>query len=219
MLRAGLLGGGFFAGGLALVNASTVALFSTHAGAGGGAFSVRELTLHRSSLSISNSTALGSGSAGLVDGQVLISSRSNLVVKDVQGLDNSSVLAASCLHLRDRSHILFGGVVGGHGVATAKQWVLRLFAQTERSMSKQDAALNASGRLSSGFLSLAACQKEKVRLSGIHLHSWSSSLLSTRPSSVVVDQVSIAYKPPIDNLQVLGAKDGLKVSGGVSVRP
>ena len=136
----------------------------------------------------------------------------------MQGLDNSSVLAASCLHLRDRSHILFGGVVGGHGVELQNSGCSALCSNRTFYV-EADAALNASGRLSSGFLSLAACQKEKVRLSGIHLHSWSSSLLSTRPSSVVVDQVSIAYKPPIDNLQVLGAKDGLKVSGGVSVRP
>jgi hypothetical protein len=141
-----------------------------------------------------------------------------LVVKDAQGLDDSSVLAASCLQLRDRSHILFGGVVGGHGVELQNSGCSALCSNRTFYV-EADAALNASGRLSSGFLSLAACQKEKVRLSGIHLHSWSSSLLSTRPSSVVVDQVSIAYKPPIDNLQVLGAKDGLKVSGGVSVRP
>ncbi|CAL1156681.1 unnamed protein product [Cladocopium goreaui] len=203
-------GGGFTAEGVEVVQNSIVASFSTHAGAGGGAFSVFGLTLHRSSMSISNSTALGSGSSARADGQVLLLSQSNLMVKDAQGQENSSVLAASCLHLRDRSQVLFDGLVGGHGVELQNNGSSALCSNSTFHVA-EDAALNASGRLSSGFLSLAACPKEKVRLSGIHLRSWSSALLSTRPSSVVVDQVSVEYKPPVNNLQVLAAKDGFEI--------
>ena len=164
-------------------------------------------------MSIGNSTAAGSGSGGRAVGQVLLSAQSNLAVTHAQGLDNSSVLAASCLHLRDRSHVLFEDVIGGHGVELKNSGCSALCSNSTFHVA-EDAALNASGRLSSGFLSLAACPKEKVRLSGIHLRSWSSALLSTRPSSVVVDQVSVDYEPPVNNLQVLAAKDGLE---GVSV--
>ena len=206
-------GGGFTAEGVAVIQDSTVALFSAHASADGGAFSVFGLTLRRSSMSIGNSTAAGSGSGGRAVGQVLLSAQSNLAVTHAQGLDNSSVLAASCLHLRDRSHVLFEDVIGGHGVELKNSGCSALCSNSTFHVA-EDAALNASGRLSSGFLSLTACPKEKVRLSGIHLRSWSSALLSTRPSSVVVDQVSVDYEPPVNNLQVLAAKDGLE---GVSV--
>ncbi|CAL1141136.1 unnamed protein product [Cladocopium goreaui] len=204
------LGGGFSAEGVAVIQDSTVAMFSTDAGADGGAFSVFGLTLHRSQLSVSHSTAAGSGSGGRADGQVLLSSESNLVVKDAQGLDNSNVLTAACLHLRDRSHILFEDAVGGHGVELQNSGCSAVCSNSTFHVA-EDAALNASGRLSSGLLSLAACPKEKVRLSGIHLRSWSSALLSTRPSSVVVDQVSVEYEPPVNNLQVLAAKDGFEI--------
>jgi len=127
------------------------------------------------------------------------------------------VLAAGCLHLHDRSQILFEDALGGHGVELQNSGCSDVCSNSTFYV-EADAALNASGRLSSGFLSLASCPKEKVRLSGIHLHSWSSALLSTRPSSVVVDQVTIDYEPPIDNLRVLAAKDGLKVSAGVRAR-
>ena len=210
-------GGGFCAEGAAVIQDSTVAVFSTDAGADGGAFSVFGLTLHRSQMSVSHSTALGSGFGGRVDGQVLLSAQSTLVVKDSQGLDNSSVLtAAGCLHLRDRSRILFEDARGGHGVQLQNSGCSDVCSNSTFYV-EADAALNASGRLSSGFLSLASCPKEKVHLSGIHLHSWSSALLSTRPSSVIISQVTIDYEPPIDNLQVLAAKDGLKVSAGDSV--
>ena len=209
-------GGGFCAEGAAVIQDSTVAMFSTDAGADGGAFSVFGLTLHRSQMSVSHSTALGSGFGGRVDGQVLLSAQSTLVVKDSQGLDNSGVLAAGCLHLRDRSRILFEDARGGHGVQLQNSGCSDVCSNSTFYV-EADAALNASGRLSSGFLSLASCPKEKVHLSGIHLHSWSSALLSTRPSSVIIGQVTIDYEPPIDNLQVLAAKDGLKVSAGDSV--
>ena len=211
--RAQQFGAGFCAEGVAVFKASTAAMFSTHAGADGGAFAALRLFLHGSSMSIGNSTAAGSGSGGRADGLVLLSAQSTLVVKHAQGLGKSSVLAASCLHLRDRSQALFEGVVGGHGVELKNSGCSALCLNSTFHVA-EDAALNASGRLSSGFLSLAACPKEKVRLSGIHLRSWSSALLSTRPSSVVVDQVSVDYEPPVHNLQVLAAKDGLE---GVSV--
>ena len=162
-------------------------------------------------MSIGNSTAAGSGSGGRADGLVLLSAQSTLVVKHAQGLGKSSVLAASCLHLRDRSQVLFDGLVGGHGVELQNNGCSAVCSNSTFHVA-EDAALNASGRLSSGFLSLAACPKEKVRLSGIHLRSWSSALLSTRPSSVVVDQVSVEYKPLVNNLQVLAAKDGFRLS-------
>ena len=216
--RARLLGAGFCAEGVAYVNASAVAMFSTHTVSDGGAFSVLGLTLHRSSISIGNSTAVGSGSGGRVEGQVLLSSQSNLVVKQAQGRENSSVLAASCLHLRDRSRVLFEDVISGHGVELQNRGCSRSCSNSTFHVAA-DAVLNASGRFSSGLLSLAACPKdpkEKVRLSGIHLQS-SSSLLSTQPSvpsSVVVDQVTIDYEPPVNNLQILAAKDG-RVREGV----
>ena len=216
--RAQLLGAGFCAEGVAYVNASAVAMLSTHTGSDGGAFSVLGLTLHRSSISIGNSTAVGSGSGGRVDGQVLLSSQSNLVVKQAQGRENSSVLAASCLHLRDQSRVLFEDVISGHGVELQNSGCSRSCSNSTFHVAA-DAVLNASGRFSSGLLSLAACPKdpkEKVRLSGIHLQS-SSSLLSTQPSvpsSVVVDQVTIDYEPPVNNLQILAAKDG-RVREGV----
>ena len=211
--RAQQFGAGFCAEGVAVFKASTAAMFSTHAGADGGAFAALRLFLHGSSMSIGNSTAAGSGSGGRADGLVLLSAQSTLVVKHAQGLGKSSVLAASCLHLRDRSQALFEGVVGGHGVELKNSGCSALCLNSTFHVA-EDAALNSSGRLSSGLLSLAACPKEKVRLSGIHLRSWSSALLSTRPSSVVVDQVSVDYEPPVNNLQVLAAKDGLE---GVSV--
>ena len=123
-----------------------------------------------------------------------------------QGLENSSALQASCLHLEDHSHIAFEDVVGGHAV---KLQGCSAGCSNKTFHVAEDATFNASGRLSSGFLSLATCPKEKVRLSGINLHSWSSSLLSSRPSFVVVDQVSIDYEPPVNNAQVLAAEDGL----------
>ena len=199
-------GGGLTAEGVAVIQDSTVALFSAQAAADGGAFSVVGLTLRRSSMSIGNSTAARSGSGGRVDGQVLLSSQSTLVVTDAQGLDNSSVLVAGCLHLRDGSHVLFESVDGGHGVELDNSGCSAVCSNSTFYV-EPDAALNASGRLSSGLLSLAACPKEKVRLSGIHLRSWSSALLSTRPSSVVVDEVSVDYEPPVNNLLVLAAKD------------
>eukprot|EP00435_Cladocopium_sp_Y103_P002100 s757_g1.t1 len=203
--------GGGFSGAVAAIKESTITMFSIHAGADGGAFSVLGLTLHRSSMWVSNSTALGSGSIGHVDGQVLLSSQSTLVVKHARGREGSRVLAASCLHVRDGSHILFEGVIGGHGLELDNSRCSSVCSNITFDVAA-DAALNASGRLSSGLLSLASCPKEKVRLSGIHLHSWSSALLSTRPSSVGVGQVTINYEPPIDNLQVLAAKDGLRAS-------
>ena len=157
------------------------------------------------------------GGAFAVEGPVLLSSQSSLLVKDAQGLGNSSVLAASCFRVLDRSHVLFEGVIGGHGVELDNTGCSALCSNSTFHVA-EDAALNASGHLSSGLLSLAACLKEEVRLSGIHLHSWSSSLLSTRPSSVVVDHVSVDYEPPVNNLQVLAAKDGLRVPDECSAR-
>lgn len=206
--RARLLGAGFCAEGVAYVKASAVAMLGTHAGSDGGAFSVLGLTLHRGSISIGNSSAVRSGSGGRVDGQVLLSSQSNLLVKRAEGRGNSSVLAASCLHLRDRSRVLFEDVVSGHGVELQNSGCSGSCSNSTFHVTA-DAVLNASGRFSSGLLFLAACPKEKLRLSGIHLQS-SSALLSSPPSSVVVDQVSIDYQPPVNNLQVLAAKVGLK---------
>ena len=64
------------------------------------------------------------GGAFAVEGPVLLSSQSSLLVKDAQGLDNSSVLAASCFRVLDRSHVLFEGVIGGHGGGTRQHRVL-----------------------------------------------------------------------------------------------
>ena len=129
-----------------------------------------------------------------------------------QGIANSSVLEASCLHLKDSSHILLEDVFGGHGVNLQNAGCPAVCSNKTFHVAA-DSTFNASGRLESGLLSIAeTCKKEKVRLSGINLHSWSSSLLSTRPSYVVVDQVSIDYKPPVNDVHVLAAQDRMPVS-------
>ena len=127
-----------------------------------------------------------------------------------QGLDNSSVLACKLASTCVTSHkFCLKMPLVATGVELQNSGCSAVCSNSTFHVA-EDAALNASGRLSSGLLSLAACPKEQVRLSGIHLHSWSSALLSTRPSSVVVDQVSVEYKPPVNNLQVLAAKDGFR---------
>ena len=125
----------------------------------------------------------------------------------VEGIANSSVLEASCLHLKDSSRIHLEDVFGGHGVKL--QNICRVCPNTFHVAA--DSALVASGHLSSGFLSIATWPQEQVRLSGITLHSWSSSLLSSRPSYVVVDQVSIDYKPPVNNMHVVAAEERLNL--------
>ena len=206
--RAGKLGGGFCAeGSIALSDASTVAMSDTHAGVDGGGFMVATaLATHNSSMSTANSTAERTGTAGRVDGQVLLSSQSSLDIHHAEGDANSAVLAASCLQLHPESSLFLEGIIGRHGLYLQNSCSSSLCSNTTFHVA-EGAALDATGRLSSGLLSVNACPHEEVRLSGIHLRSWNSSLLTTRPRYVVVDNVNIHYLPPVDHLQVLAAQD------------
>ncbi|CAK9017602.1 unnamed protein product [Durusdinium trenchii] len=208
----GQYGGGFFAnGGIALVDASTVAMSDTHAGVDGGGFKVATvLAIHNSSMSMANSTAARTGTAGHVDGQVLLSSQSSLDIHQAKGDGNSAVLVASCLQLHPESNVVLDGIIGGHGLDLQNSCSFSPCTNTTFQVA-DSAALSASGRLSSGLLSAKVCPHEEVRLSGIHLCSWNSSLLTTRPTSVVVDDVSIHYQPPVNNLQILAAQDSFSI--------
>ena len=201
-------GGGFYAkDSMALADASTVAMSDTYAGVAGGGFKVgTALTIHNSSMSMANSTAVHTGTAGRVDGMVLLSSQSSLDIHHAEGAANSAVLVASCLQLHPDSNLVLEGIVGGHGFDLQNSACSPLCSNTTFQVA-DGAALNATGRLGSGLLSVEACPHEEVRLSGIHLHSWNSSLLTTRPRYVVVDNVNIHYLPPVDHLQVLAAQD------------
>ena len=202
-------GGGFYGeGNLVLADLSTITMFDTRAKVDGGGFVVGGgLTLLSGSISISNSTAVGSGAGGRVDGQVLLSPQTSLDINHTEGNESSSVLEARCLHLRPNSKFVLEGVFGGHALDLRNSDCSRHCANVTFQVAP-GAAINASGSLSSGFLSLASCPSEQVRLSGIDLQSWDSSLLTTRPTSVVVDGVSIHYKPSVNNLQILAAQDG-----------
>ncbi|CAK9110651.1 Putative outer membrane protein PmpB [Durusdinium trenchii] len=176
----------------------------TYAGVAGGGFEVGTvLTIHNSSMSMANAAAEGTGTAGRVDGMVLLSSQSSLDIHHAEGDANSAVLVASCLQLHPDSNLVLIDINGGHGLDLQNAGCSPLCANTTFQVA-DGAALNATGRLSSGLLSVKACPHEEVRLSGIHLRSWNSSLLTTRPSYVVVDNVNIHYQPPVDNLQILG---------------
>ncbi|CAK9110650.1 Probable outer membrane protein PmpB (Polymorphic membrane protein B) [Durusdinium trenchii] len=209
----GQSGGGFFAnGGMALVDASIVAMSDTHAGVDGGGFMVRTaLTMHNGSMSTANSSAERTGTAGRVDGLVLLLSQSSLDIHQAEGDGNSSVLAASCLQLHPSSTLALEGVIGGHGLDLQNGGCSSLCRNTTFQVT-DGAALNAMGRLSSGLLSVEACPSEEVRLSSIHLGSWNSSLLTTRPSYVVIDNVDIHYRPPVDNLQILAAQENFIIN-------
>ena len=164
------------------------------------------LTIHNGSMWMANSTAVRTGTAGRVDGLVLLSSQSSLDIHQAEGDGNSSVLAASCLQLHPSSTLALEGIIGGHGLDLQNGGCSSLCRNTTFQVT-DGAALNAMGRLSSGLLSVEACPSEEVRLSSIHLQSWNSSLLTTRPSYVVIDHVDIHYRPPVDNLQILAAQD------------
>eukprot|EP00435_Cladocopium_sp_Y103_P027822 s3514_g6.t2 len=211
--RAGETGGGFYVlVSVALANGSTLAMSNTHAVVDSGGFFAAGLIAQTSLISISNATASGSGTGCRVD-EVLLSAQSNLEIRGAHGIENStdsSVLTANCLHIRDKPSIRFEGVTGGHVVDLQNSGCSSQCSNDKTFEVASDAAFNATGHLSGGLLSVAACENETVRLSGIDLKSWSSSLLSTRPSQVVVDGVSVEYVPPVNNLQVLAAKDWVK---------
>eukprot|EP00438_Fugacium_kawagutii_P036115 Skav236834 [mRNA] locus=scaffold1027:36321:42227:+ [translate_table: standard] len=201
-----------------LVNGSAVILADAHAGADGGGFWLNGLTLHRSWVFINKSSANRSGTGGLANGHVLLASESKLVVHSAEGPKNSSVLAASCIQLRERSNIMFKDVIGGHGMDLRNTGCKGGGFCHSTFQVASDATVNASGRLTSGLLSVAACVSEKIRLAGIHLQDWSSPLLSTSgarpPGHVVVDQVRIDYDSPVNNLPVLAVKDLWVTLGG-----
>eukprot|EP00438_Fugacium_kawagutii_P036119 Skav236838 [mRNA] locus=scaffold1027:112086:122184:+ [translate_table: standard] len=212
-------GGGFStADHVELVNGSAVTLADAHAGADGGGFWLRRLSVHRSRMFINKSSANRSGTGGLAIGHVLLASESNLVVHRATGPENSSVLAAGCVQLRERSNIVFEDVIGGHGMDLRNTGCKEGGFCRSTFQVASDATVNASGRLTSGLLYVAACVSEKIRLAGIHLQNWSSPLLPTSgvraPGHVVIDQVRIDYEPPVNNLPVLDVKDWCMNLGG-----
>ena len=140
-----------------------------------------------------------------MDNRALLTSQSQLVVRHAKG-NNSAVLTADCLHIHPGSAFLMENVKGGHAVKLQNSGCSSECSNRTLQM-ETGAALNTTGHLSLGLLSVAACPNETVRLSGIHLRSWSSPLLSPQPNHVVIDDVSIHYEPPLKNLPILTAKD------------
>eukprot|EP00434_Breviolum_minutum_P000023 symbB.v1.2.000020.t1/scaffold5.1/size591573/20 len=206
--RAEVTGSGFYAG-LASLTDSEMIIKDATAGGDGGAFTLMfGLTLKNASLVVRNSTSMGS--AGLVHGPLMVSSCSRVVLQHAKCGENSSVLAASCLQLDPQAAVLLEEVAGGHGLHLDND---ACSSDCSNGTFQVDsvAALNASGRLSFGLLFMQTCGSETVRLAGIHLDSWSGPLLSTSPSRVVIDHVTIDYKPPFSNLEIVAAKDDLKV--------
>jgi len=204
--RAEVAGGGFYAG-LASLTDSEMIIKDATAGGHGGAFTLMlGLTLKNASLIVRNSTALGS--AALVHGPLMVSSFSRVVLQHAKAGKNSSVLAASCLQLDPQAAVLLEDVAGGHGLHLDND-ACSSDCSNGTFQVDSGAALNASGRLSLGLglLFMQTCQSETGRLSGIHLHSWSGPLLSTSPSRVVIDDVTIDYKPPFINLEIVAAKE------------
>ena len=206
---AGQHGGGFYVADSIALAACTVAMSGTYAGIDGGGFMVFGglLTIYNGSMSMANSTTMRTGAAGRVYGLVLLSSQSTVDIHQAKGDESSSILVARCLQLHPNSNLVLKDINGGHGVDLQNSGCSPLCSNTTFQVA-DGAALNATGRLSSGLLSVEACPHEEVRLSGIHLHSWNSSLLTTRPSYVVINDVDIHYQPPVDNLQILDAEEG-----------
>ncbi|CAK9008684.1 Putative outer membrane protein PmpB [Durusdinium trenchii] len=203
---AAVKGGGFYAqGDVTFADASTFAMSDTSAGDGGGFWVHTVLTIDNGSMRVANSTAERTGTAGRVDGMVSLSSQSSLDIHQAKGDRNSSALVASCLQLHSDSNFVLEGIIGGHGVDLQNNGCSSLCTNMTFQVAT-GAALHATGGLSSGLLSVKTCSSEVVRLSGIHLQSWNSSLLTTRPSYVVVDNVSIHFEP-VDKLQILAAQD------------
>lgn len=175
------------------------------AGGDGGAFTLMlGLTLKNASLVVRNSTALGS--TALVHGPLMVSSLSRVVLEHAKCGENFSVLAASCLQLDPQAAVLLEDVAGGHGLHLDND-ACSSDCSNGTFQVDSGAALNASGRLSLGLLFMQTCQSETVRLAGIHLDSWSGPLLSTSPSRVVIDDVTIDYEPPFSNLEIVAAKE------------
>ena len=202
--RAEVTGSGFYAG-LASLTDSEMIIKDATAGGDGGAFTLMfGLTLKNASLVVRNSTSMGS--AGLVHGPLMVSSCSRVVLQHAKCGENSSVLAASCLQLDPQAAVLLEEVAGGHGLHLDND---ACSSDCSNGTFQVDsvAALNASGRLSFGLLFMQTCGSETVRLAGIHLDSWSGPLLSTSPSRVVIDHVTIDYKPPFSNLEIVAAKE------------
>lgn len=206
---AGGSGGGAYAGGHVVINSSTVSIQHARAGTVGAGFAIDGgLEVHSGWMFVRDSTTTRVGSGGFMKGRALLTSQSQFVVRDVEGNDSSAVLVADCLHIHPGSAFLMENVKGGHAVKLQNSGCSSECSNRTLQM-ETGAALNTTGHcpLSLGLLSVAACPNETVHLSGIHLRSWSSPLLSPQPNHVVIDDVSIHYEPPLKNLPILTAKD------------
>ena len=207
---AGADGGGFAAGAATLTD-SNISVHLASAGRDGGAFAARSgMAIRNGSMDIRNTTASRTFSAGRVHGQLLVANGSRLRVRDAEGTEVSSVLGAACLEVGRRSALTMTGAVGGHGLTLSNGNCSSSCANRTLRVA-EDAALNASGRLGLGLLSMAACQSEVVRMSGIQLHSWYGPLLSTRTEHAVIDGIRIEYQTLPREVLVLAVNSSYSV--------
>ncbi|CAE7260815.1 pmpB [Symbiodinium microadriaticum] len=199
---AGRSGGGLHAEGtITIAGSSTLATSNTSCEEDGGD-SPPGLALHDGMFVVSDSRSTGKGAAGFVQDRVFLGPGSGLYVHKAVGSDLSSVVAARSLQLSPGATVLLEDAVGGLGLDLRNSDCPSALANRTVEIAA-GASLKASGRLGSGFLSLETCPFEVVHLSGIHLQSWSSPLLSTQAHKVVVRDVSIDYEPPLHDVLVL----------------
>ncbi|CAK8992179.1 unnamed protein product [Durusdinium trenchii] len=240
MATAGANGGGFYVEDDLEANSSIIEIFNSSAGEDGGGFNVGRallgdcevsvrgaaakrvaggfairsaLSLSSGSISIVNSTA-DSGAGGLVNGPAILT-QSKLAISDAGGDEYSAVLVANCLQLGPKSAFLMEDVNGGHGLDLRNGGCVCTAGTLQVA---SDAALQASGALSSSFMKVAACPSETVYLSGIHLQSWSTALWSSGgppPSHVVVENVSVDFEPQLDNVQLLEVQESFTINSMV----
>ncbi|CAE7594077.1 pmpB [Symbiodinium natans] len=205
-------GGGIYVANATLRGDFAANLRNVAAGHDGGGFWARDALVLDGTMVISNATANGTAVAGRAQGQVRLEPGSQLLIRNAAGDPASSILAAGCMQLSPAAALLMEAVTGGHGLDLQNADCSICANQT---LEVADGAfLNASGELSSlssGFLSMATCLHERVRLSGIHLQSWSSPLLSTRADHVTVEDVHIDYAPPLREVLVLATEVGFTV--------
>ena len=198
---AGGKGGAAYSEGNVVINSSNVSIQNATAGTHGGGFHFGGLNMYNGFMVINNSQAKQTSSGGFVDNRALLTSQSQLVVRHAKG-NNSAVLTADCLHIHPGSAFLMDNVKGGHAVMLQNNDCSSDGECSKRTLQvKSGGALNATGHLSLAFLSVAACPNETVHLSGI---SWSSHspLLRHQRQPVEIDDVSIHYQPPLQNLLI-----------------
>ncbi|CAK9116133.1 unnamed protein product [Durusdinium trenchii] len=211
---AGGKGGAAYSEGNVVINSSNVSIQNATAGTHGGGFHFGGLNMYNGFMVINNSQAKQTSSGGFVDNRALLTSQSQLVVRHAKG-NNSAVLTADCLHIHPGSAFLMDNVKGGHAVMLQNNDCSSDGECSKRTLQvKSGGALNATGHLSLAFLSVAACPNETVHLSGI---SWSSHspLLRHQRQPVEIDDVSIHYQPPLQNL-LINCEAGFKINSLVA---